>query len=95
MRFWTTEWSDCENNRPSWDECVEYRIKPEPKPDYSKFMGLYKNNECYGVDGAWRKTDQVSSEHTQFGNFKLCNKLELIFDGETKELKDVKIHGKE
>ena len=95
FRFWTHEWSDCENNRPSWDDCVEYRIKPEPTPDYYKFIGLYENKGLYSTYGVWSAgIEYVTKTHPQYVDYQLVNKLELIFDGETKELKDVKIHGK-
>ncbi len=38
------DWLDCENG-PAWHEHAEYRIKPEPKPDYSKFVGLYNHED--------------------------------------------------
>jgi len=95
---WKNEWTDIENNDPEWIPAVSYRIKPEPKPDYSKFIGLYANTfkEIHGVDGAWSAgIEYVSDAHSKYTDLLLCNKLELVFDGETKELKEVKIHGKE
>ena len=32
----TNEWADCVD-RPSWVDSVEYRFKPEPKPDYHTY----------------------------------------------------------
>ncbi len=33
MGRYETRWSDVEEGTPIWDENLEYRIKPEPKPD--------------------------------------------------------------
>ena len=90
------QWFECNKSGPTWDIKTEYRIKPEPKPDYSKFGGLYEGdgyNEIQGVTSDINKVPQESTDAS--GHWTLVNKLELIFDGETKELKDVKIHGKE
>lgn len=90
------DWSDCLHNEPSWETTVEYRIKPEPKPDFSKFTGFYEGdgyNDMCGVAAGMSNIPQVINDEA--GRWNLVNKLELIFDGETKELKDVKIHGKE
>ena len=32
------EWEDVKN--PSWNENTEYRIKPEPKPDYVRYLEM-------------------------------------------------------
>jgi hypothetical protein len=90
---WKYEWTDVENNDPEWIPAVSYRVKP--KPDYSKFIGLYSDNskDIHGVDGAWYGMEYVY--HSKYTHLLLCNKLELVFDGETKELKEVKIHSKE
>ena len=89
------EWDDC-GGTPMWCSYNDYRIKPEPNPDYSKFGGLYEGdgyNEIQGVTSDINKVPQESTDAS--GHWTLVNKLEFIFDGETKELKDVKIHGKE
>jgi hypothetical protein len=51
--------------------------------------------DIHGVDGAWSAGECVYDHHSKYTHLSLRNKLELIFDGETKELKEVKIHGKE
>ncbi len=90
------KWLNCENNKPEWIPTVEYRIKPEPKPDYSKFGGLYYGDGYNNIEGLYGNINNVSQViNDDSGQWTLVNKLELIFDGETKELKDVKIHGKE
>lgn len=89
------EWVDC-SRHPNWDSTVIYRVKPEPEPDYSKFIGLYSCGELHGVEGVYSYSDKSIPETLKKDeDFTLCNKLELVFDGETKELKEVKIHGKE
>lgn len=90
------QWFECNKDGPMWDIKTEYRIKPEPKPDYSKFTGFYEGDgysDMCGVVVYLSNIPQVINNDA--GRWNLSNKLELIFDGETKELKDVKIHGKE
>ena len=88
-RFWNDEWKDCQNNKPEWDECVLYRVKPEPLPDYSKFLGLYEVDGDHKINGVHPTITTFTKVH---GVHELVNRLELIFDGESKELKKVKIH---
>jgi hypothetical protein len=37
---------------PDWDDCCEYRIKPEKKPDDVGYIGVY-----IASDGAWYVSD--------------------------------------
>ena len=90
------QWFECNKDGPTWDIKTKYRIKPEPKPDFSKFIGLYEGDGYHDTSNVYTSVNSVSEEvNDDSGMWKICNKLELIFDGETKELKDVKIHGKE
>jgi len=95
------QWFECHPNGPTWDIRTEYRVKPVPNPDYSKFIGLYahENTEfnSHAINGVYSSSKYNVPEEklTEFNRYLLCNKLELVFDGETKELKEVKIHGKE
>ena len=63
--------------QPDWDEYLEYRIKPEPKPDVIRAYKVKNNNAQFG------KNDIQCHE---FGA-----NLKLIFDGETGELKSAEV----
>jgi hypothetical protein len=94
------DWSDCLHNEPMWETTAEYRVKPEPKPDYSKFIGIFEHKQdssCNHTDGVYSSLGSIPKEIETSSDswYDLVNKLELVFDGETKEVKEVKIHGKE
>lgn len=41
IEYWsktTKQWIDVEAINPYWKETTEYRIKPEPKPDYVEYF---------------------------------------------------------
>ena len=68
------EW--CDHSDTEWDEDYEYRIKPEPKPDWSKHIRISsRNNEICDLDLCL----------PQFAN------LVLTFEGETGELKSAEV----
>lgn len=76
-------WMDLdETEHPKWLENVEYRIKPEPKPDVIKYMFDLEHPDADGAvilyeqDEDWPRT---------------YSKIKLTFDGETGKLKSVKI----
>lgn len=78
---------------PVWCPATKYRIKPE---DVSKFAGLYKSNDGYRhTSGVYSLKELITVECPTDAEFSLENKLELVFDGETKKLKNVVIHGKD
>lgn len=70
-------WEDMEN--PSFLDHLEYRIKPEPKPDVVCF---YSAN----VDEGHR---EFESHRLPYGVAK--DNLKLIFDGETGKLKSAEV----
>jgi hypothetical protein len=37
------EWQDC-LAWPAWGECLRYRFKPEPKPDYHTYAVILNNS---------------------------------------------------
>ena len=48
------EWKDCLYT-PSWESCIEFRFKPEPKPDYvgyyhSAYLRRHARELQYGDD---------------------------------------------
>lgn len=72
----TGEWKDTSKDKTgfNWYENLEYRIKPEPKPNFYKLYlvftnRIYSEGECFPISGFNKP------------NLKLC------FDGETGELK--------
>jgi hypothetical protein len=62
----------------TWNECNEYRIKPEPKPNFYKLYLVF--------------TNRIYSEGERFpiSGFNKPN-LKLYFDGETGELKSAEV----
>lgn len=86
-RDYVGEWVDVEH--PAWDgygQKVEYRIKPEPKPDLIYYGAennpLRHSEEC----GGWRRMQSImTSKQTP------ADQVKYIFDGETGKLKAVEI----
>jgi hypothetical protein len=66
-------WMDIEN--PDW-ESEEYRIKPEPKPDWCMYLKRIDEH-------TW--TEYLPTDNIQKG------KVKLTFDGETGELKSAEV----
>ena len=62
---WTQE------DYPDWSESIEYRIKPEPKPDVVKYGLVMPNETATPFTNDYQKHDNIK----------------LTFDGETGELK--------
>lgn len=76
VETWVESAGRWENNlNPIWLEEVEYRIKPEPKADFVKYVDVHSSADTYLV--------------YEFQN-KSTN-LRLIFDGETKVLKSAEV----
>jgi hypothetical protein len=67
------EWEDREN--PLWDTDSEYRIKPEPKPDWTKLVLI----ETYNLHICRWDEDHHNPN------------LRLTFDGETGKLKSTEV----
>ena len=38
-------WENCFDNNPGWNTDIEYRIKPEPKPDVIRFVMAINGDE--------------------------------------------------
>lgn len=66
-------WIDSED--PSWHRCFEYRIKPEPKPDWTKLV-LIETHKSYIC--RWDEDRHNAN-------------LRLTFDGETGKLKSAEV----
>ena len=71
------EWKDIGHN-PCWFEEIQYRIKPEPKPDLV-YYGVFDE-----VGNA-----ELGSCFTQFNDN--CDHIKLTFDGETGKLKSAEV----
>jgi hypothetical protein len=71
------QWMELERNFV-WHEDLEYRIKPEPKPNFYKLYLVF--------------TNRIYSEGERFpiSGFNKPN-LKLCFDGETGELKSAEV----
>jgi hypothetical protein len=71
------QWMELERNFV-WHEDLEYRIKPEPKPNFYKLYLVF--------------TNRIYSEGERFpiSGFNKPN-LKLYFDGETGELKSAEV----
>ena len=70
---------------PSWYESSEYRIKPEHKPDivlYAYSNSCIKDGTHAGLSSAWDL--KFYNNH-----FDKTPNIKLLYDGETKEFKDV------
>ena len=81
-RYWTDSKTGNQfwliDNEPMWEEWEEYRIKPEPKPDFYKSYlvftnRIYSEGDLLPLNG-WTKPN-----------------LQLTFDGETGELKSAEV----
>jgi hypothetical protein len=66
-------WSNREN--PAWDTDRDYRIKPEPKPDWGKLVRIETHNL---YRGSWAEDHHNAN-------------LRLTFDGETNKLKSAEV----
>ena len=82
FREYEGKWNDFEpNGYACWHQNMEYRIKPEPKPDVVAFSRVFH------IDTEQNYTF-VSNASTTFFDF--CN-LKLTFDGETGKLKSAEV----
>jgi hypothetical protein len=74
------DWYDIQDVSPSWDEKIEYRIKPEPKPDIVGYTRAdLKNQDFIYIDS------RVIDFRADTDN------LKLVFDGETGKLKSAEV----
>lgn len=79
---YSDQWEDIPKHKiPRWEEGLEYRIKPEPKPDvvrYAEVLKKYDYQEHVYITDAYPDC------------FKDTN-LKLTFDGETGKLKKAEV----
>lgn len=74
----TEEWQEISD--PTWCLNIEYRIKPEPKPDVVKFLGCRNYGESHGE--FCNSFGIVNHWH---------NSLKLTFCGDTGKLKSAEV----
>jgi hypothetical protein len=78
-------WNVSEFNNPRWwaDPCYEYRVKPEPKPDYVMRTSLH-------VNLAWQHgTPPPVWSDVKY--YSCLGDFEVLMDGETGNVKSVKV----
>ena len=62
--------------QPEWSEKLNYRIKPEPKPDFVKYVCVtFFLKEFIGIQNAYKNNANLA----------------IYFDGETGELKSAEV----
>lgn len=79
----TRGWNDLGENPIFWYEDEEYRIKPEPKPDFYGFMKIdqWKFFQVVASSNWMEITKDQEPEHN----------LKITFDGETGKIKDSEV----
>ncbi len=78
-KFGYGDWTDwVDNDEPTWQFDHEYRIKPEPKPDFVFYGCAWLPNSTRSLI-AIQELDQHN------------NNIKLTFDGETGELKSSEV----
>ena len=78
-------WLDVIGNNPTWNVFEIYRIKPEPKPDVVWYCCL--DIDC--INNVTVRLNYFNESATK------CDNLMLVFDGETRELKDAQVLAQE
>ena len=77
------EWTDSKDPQWMWNDLdIEFRIKPEPKPDVEWFA------ECYLDNFNYQKVPQLTSICQTKNN---RSNIKLTFDGETGKIKSVEV----
>ena len=77
-RYQDDPWRTCITSHIPWDEEIQYRIKPEPKPDVV-------------LTGEIRLGSGKYLEFSNIKDFPITPNASFIFDGETHKLKDIKV----
>jgi len=70
------EWINVYNNAPAWNDYDEYRVKPEPKPDFVKYARV----DRFNGHQFWCKFEQDKGANVLY-----------TFDGETGLLKKAEV----
>lgn len=78
-------WQD--SRFPGWYPDVEYRIKPEPKPDIVWYANTYSG--MFGSGSFWSSIQECNNSRTR--DAVVAGIVRYTFDGETGKLKNVEI----
>lgn len=78
-------WLDCTSNQPKWDEFTAYRIKLEPKPDYTDITAVYRNLNYRFENERLKNTYTLGFAPDYIGD------LKLTWDGATGKLKSAEV----
>jgi len=76
LKMNAVQWGDCVD--PYWNPDLEYRIKPEPKPDHV-YYGVFEMDGSRVLESCFTKVNDQGDE------------LKLTFDGETGKLKSAEV----
>ena len=78
--------------RPAWDNELEYRIKPEPKPDVVKYAYVGADGSSHHIDGINScRVDNKTHVNGFSGSYKVCGVIAITFDGESGALKSAEV----
>jgi hypothetical protein len=83
IQYWSGSlWFDCPDNEPSWKKGINYRVKPEPKPDVVMYamVKLISPNGVAQVQSVNADRNKTYSDTCMF-----------VFDGETGVLKSAQV----
>lgn len=79
------DWLD--RSKPTWDPRAEYRVKPEPKPDFTRMITISSVPMQSSANGFLVSSGVMFLEKLK----KPSNNLKLTFDGETGKLKKAEV----
>ena len=88
-------WVDVQH--PLWDPLSEYRIKPEAKPDFIKYVGvgICDKGDAVRLTSAYNKQAYLSEiskiDGENGGKYWINSKIKLTIDSESRTLKSVEI----
>lgn len=77
-------WLDCKT-APMWSPGCDYRVKPEPKPDFIRWVHIGTHVDTRSASGFNVEVGGAYSVKSQH------QKLQLTFDGETGKLKSADV----
>lgn len=86
------QWADVPY--PSWSDEYEYRVKPEPAKDFTKYVGVGIENSDPAVrlTAAYNKPHKLTKiEGPNGGVYHINNTLKLTINGETRKVTSVEI----
>jgi hypothetical protein len=76
LKLNAVQWGDCVD--PYWNPDIEYRVKPEPKPDLV-YYGAFDINGLIAIDSCFTMFHDAGDH------------IKVTFDGETGKLKSAEV----